>query len=229
MASNSSLPGPIVIGSVTLPEHLLADTAWAALGRTFLSYSIPIYEAFGGSGMFGGMLTFVLFSFVVFWSWCAGTRSGDLETQIRSLTEPICSLATFLPTISTVLLTSTTFWDSRWASNWRDSRLVAPLSKITLPPFPTFLNEQKYKMHPAKFEPQELNDKVTYGLKHGSWKGAIRNAFFYYVFFWWSDGIRFTTFPTSPYKMVLDMAMAYVLNVSVKEVEPRPAFLPSSI
>jgi hypothetical protein len=42
---------------------------------------------------------------------------------------------------------------------------------------------QKYKLHPDRMESQELNDRVTGGLAIGFWKGAVRTAMAYWVFF----------------------------------------------
>ncbi|KAI9002615.1 hypothetical protein DFJ74DRAFT_448138 [Hyaloraphidium curvatum] len=135
-----------------LPPHLLADTWWAALGRRWLSYAVPIHDALGGC------LTFTLYSFVFLWA--------------------------------------------NWIPIYGFFRAVDKYN---------FLGLQRYKQHPGRYEPQTLNDKVVTGVRYGFWRGAIRNAVFYWV--WFSHGrMDMRVWPKSPVKVALDVLFGFVLN-----------------
>ncbi|KAI9011772.1 hypothetical protein DFJ74DRAFT_684614 [Hyaloraphidium curvatum] len=69
---------------------------------------------------------------------------------------------------------------------------------------------QKYKIHPGKMEPQELNDKVVDGMKSGFWKGAVRMAAAYGVFFSFGRQPVFS-FPKSPLSLLGNLVIGYFI------------------
>ena len=172
---------PLEIAGVPLPKHLAYDSAWAAVGRTWLGWIIPLNNFFASliGSTVGECLTFTLVSFICLWTLWVSRRllPGIALTGLRDFTY------SYIPTYN----------------------FFRAIDKYN------FLGLQKYKLHPGKFEPQDLNDRVVDGVRYGFWKGAVRTAVAYWL--WFSHGrMAMVSFPTSFGKCVIDVLFGFVFN-----------------
>lgn len=187
---NSTAHTSAEIAGFPLPSHLLGNTLWAFIGRSWFKLVVPIQAKLGDA------LTFTLLSYLTLWIWLVWAYLFE----VREPTTPTTYTATSRSITFSERSTSTISSGSRSASH--EPSLMAGTDASAV---------KKYKLHPGKFEPQELNDKVVHGVLYGNWWGALRTYAAYWVWFSFNR-MPILSFPKSPVKPILDVLFAFVAN-----------------